>query len=879
MATMEPFKKGIVKSVLSGDTVTLQSTVTVEGESEPYEKQFSLAYVSAPRLRREGDEPWAFQSREYVRNSVLNKEVRFKTAYTTTTNQREYGIIALNDGANLAERLIEEGLVTVRQEAGRKDDPEEITEILQRYRDLETIAKAERKGIHSGDSAVVECNNDFPTETEDFFKKWGKKRMEAIVERVLTGDRIVVRLFLTPTLHQHAAMAVAGVRTPATARNGEPAEEFGDQAKQFADDRLTQQKIAVELVGCTQQNFLIGKVWIGKTSFAESLLSDGLARVNDQHISYVGSDITKLRSAEGQAKAKKLRIWKNFVPKKIEGGVECVVTRVWNGDTLTVKRTQGGSERKISLSSIRAPKVIPNVISEEFANEAKEFMRKRLIGKTVIVRIDGRKESDDKKFESKDVATVIKDGKNVALSLVEAGYAKVIYHKHDDTDRSPDYDDLRLAADQAEAAKRGIYSGKETVKEFPELVPNKDQVHKAKIQLPGLVRQGRVSGFVDYVAAGGRFKVVIPKEGYKITFLLAGLQVPKTARSSSEVSDPFGDDAAKFAMDKLMQRDVTVEFESIDKIGGFIGTIWTPDNKNFSEELLLRGFAKLHTYSAERSKYASVLFAAEERARAGRIGLWHNYVEPTEEEVLVEATVNLDLDKRPLDYRNVEVTSVLPDGRMKLQINHPQYTGALATLQSSLRKFKIEPFTDAPRRNTYVVARFSEDKQLYRARITSFDKATAQVQVNYIDYGNTELLPLSALFKLPEEYSISKLRPQAIDAVLSFIQFPAQDDYLQEALDALDHFVVGRQTVANVDFEDKKEGVMYVTLYENAEKDVHDSINAELLRLGNVMLARKPRRWEQSPAFKQIVAELKKSEDEAKDARTGIWEYGDLTED
>lgn len=45
-----------VKSVLSGDTVVL-SHITNPGQ----ERILSLAYVSAPRLRREGDEvSWSF---------------------------------------------------------------------------------------------------------------------------------------------------------------------------------------------------------------------------------------------------------------------------------------------------------------------------------------------------------------------------------------------------------------------------------------------------------------------------------------------------------------------------------------------------------------------------------------------------------------------------------------------------------------------------------------------------------------------------------------------------------------------------------------------------------------------------------------------------
>src|SRR5690606_20733788 len=124
-------------------------------------------------------------------------------------------------------------------------------------------------------------------------------------------------------------------------------------------------------------------------------------------------------------------------------------------------------------------------------------------------------------------------------------------------------------------------------------------------------------------------------------------------------------------------------------------------------------------------------------AKAARKGLWANYVEPSAEEEIAEQTANIDLDKRPSDYRNIEVTTVLPDGRLKLQINAPTHLGKLADLHNRLRKDPAIALTEVPKRNTILAARFSEDKQLYRARVTAVDRTAAnvKVQVNYIDYG------------------------------------------------------------------------------------------------------------------------------------------------
>ncbi len=61
-----------VKSVLSGDTLVLASP-----NNPAAERTLSLAYVSAPRLSKDGDEPYAFQSREFLRALTVGKQVKF----------------------------------------------------------------------------------------------------------------------------------------------------------------------------------------------------------------------------------------------------------------------------------------------------------------------------------------------------------------------------------------------------------------------------------------------------------------------------------------------------------------------------------------------------------------------------------------------------------------------------------------------------------------------------------------------------------------------------------------------------------------------------------------------------------------------------------
>lgn len=73
---------------------------------------------------------------------------------------------------------------------------------------------------------------------------------------------------------------------------------------------------------------------------------------------------------------------------------------------------------------------------------------------------------------------------------------------------------------------------------------------------------------VDFVASGSRFKLHMPKENTKITFVLAGIRAPRVARSGSgEKSEAYGPEAHKFAS-KYMQRDVEIGKSTTSEEGG-----------------------------------------------------------------------------------------------------------------------------------------------------------------------------------------------------------------------------------------------------------------------------------------------------------------------
>ena len=105
---------------------------------------------------------------------------------------------------------------------------------------------------------------------------------------------------------------------------------------------------------------------------AEHLVANGLARVVDWHAGMLaaGGGMERLRAAERNAKEKRLCLYASLpvasASSKANGSAasgspkafDAVVVRVWSGDQISVVPKDGGKERRIQLSSTRAPKYV-----------------------------------------------------------------------------------------------------------------------------------------------------------------------------------------------------------------------------------------------------------------------------------------------------------------------------------------------------------------------------------------------------------------------------------------------------------------------------------------------------------------------------------------
>lgn len=473
-------------------------------------------------------------------------------------------------------------------------------------------------------------------------------------------------------------------------------------------------------------------------------------------------------------------------------------------------------------------------------------------------------------------------------------------------DRSPHYDELVAAEEAAQSEQKGMWSSKApAAKQYQDY---SESLQKAKIQSSVLQRQKKVPAVVDYVKSASRFTILIPRENAKLTFVLSGIRAPRSARNPNEKAEPFGQEAHDFANRRCLQRDVEIDVENTDKQGGFIGVLYV-NRENFAKLLLEEGYASVHAYSAEQSGHANELFAAEEKAKEARKGIWHDY-DPAAEESnggVVLPSIN-DHSSSPANgttangtsiadpkqnYRDVVITHIDPETcAIKIQHVSPATSHALSNLMSAFRTFHISPSsnptTSPPKTGEIVAAKFSEDKEWYRARVRRNDRDAKTSEVLFIDYGNSESVAWNDIRPLgpADRFGTAKLKPQATDAQLSFCQFPSTNkEYMSEAATFLRDTIEGKSVVARVDFVEKSagatgsEGLLWVSIFDpNGRGEGQEvNVNEEIVVEGLAMVPRKLKGWEQAQA--ERVKTLKDKEEEAKGARRGMWEYGDLTDD
>uniref|UniRef100_A0ABI7WUH7 Staphylococcal nuclease domain-containing protein n=2 Tax=Felinae TaxID=338152 RepID=A0ABI7WUH7_FELCA len=858
----------------------------------PPERQINLSNIRAGNLARRAaatqpdakdtpDEPWAFPAREFLRKKLIGKEVCF-TIENKTPQGREYGMIYLGkdtNGENIAESLVAEGLAT-RREGMRANNPEQ-----NRLSECEEQAKAAKKGMWSeGNGSHTIRDLKYTIENpRHFVDSHHQKPVNAIIEHVRDGS--VVRALLLPDYYLVTVM-LSGIKCPTFRREAdgsETPEPFAAEAKFFTESRLLQRDVQIILESCHNQNIL-GTILHPNGNITELLLKEGFARCVDWSIAVYTRGAEKLRAAERFAKERRLRIWRDYVAPTAnldqkDKQFVAKVMQVLNADAIVVK-LNSGDYKTIHLSSIRPPRLEGENTQDKnkklrplydipYMFEAREFLRKKLIGKKVNVTVDYIRPASPATetvpaFSERTCATVTIGGINIAEALVSKGLATVIRYRQDDDQRSSHYDELLAAEARAIKNGKGLHSKKEVP--IHRVADISGDTQKAKQFLPFLQRAGRSEAVVEYVFSGSRLKLYLPKETCLITFLLAGIECPRGARNLPglvQEGEPFSEEATLFTKELVLQREVEVEVESMDKAGNFIGWLHI-DGANLSVLLVEHSLSKVH-FTAERSSYYKSLLSAEEAAKQKKEKVWAHY----EEQPVEEVAPVLEEKERSASYKPVFVTEITDDLHFYVQDveTGTQLEKLMENMRNDIASHPPVEGSYAPRRGEFCIAKFV-DGEWYRARVEKVE-SPARVHVFYIDYGNREILPSTRLGTLPPAFSTRVLPAQATEYAFAFIQVPQDEDARTDAVDSVVRDIQNTQCLLNV--EHLSAGCPHVTLqFADSKGDV----GLGLVKEGLVMVeVRKEKQ------FQKVITEYLNAQESAKSARLNLWRYGDFRAD
>lgn len=910
---------GIVKAVPSGDTVVImKQAAPVNGP--PPEMRVSLSSVRAPQLSRDmmSDEPFAWEAREALRERLIGRVVSFRVDYRIPALQRVfatvYGSPNITD-ASINLTTIESGLARVRRQASPSEG---VSPELDALIAAEERAATAGKGLHSNGSPTksrkLPSDSSNLLEGEALVSACRNQPMQAVVEYVATGS--VVKVFI-----QHAPagstdvradrmfmVSLSGVQSPGFRRaegddpNGPPKPlPYASNARFLTEIRLLHRDVRVVLESVDRNGVLLGSVEDpnAKIYIGEELLRAGFAKTVSWGLDH-SSRAAALRAAERYARDRQLGVWKGFrPPAPNEERFTGKVIEIISGDMLSILDDNSGEIRRITLASVRASRMErPSRERSSMpigpAAEAKETLRKKIIGRRVSVKVEYTREpgAEAVRKEVMVFATISREGDtsnaDVALALISNGLLSVVRHRGEE-DRATNYEEYLEREAAAMTAKRGMHApnAQNSGVRINNLT-GPDAKRRSKDVLAGLQRNGPYKGIVEYVTSASRYRIYLPSESMLITLALRAVRCPQSTRRTygpdgsvrEEVpGEPHGDESADFARERIMQRDVEVEINNVDRVGAFLGNLHvlspSGERTDVSEMLLSTGHGYLHeSFDASRDRAGSRYTSIEKEAREAKRGVWLDYVEP-------EATEETIVSTKSVQRRFPAVVCEIGFGGRIFVQDRDSSSAALASVARALADMNLNEAGAAPiaslRPGDVIAAKFSADGNWYRARVLFVDKATGNIDVRFLDYGNEERVQMSDIRRLGNSKGLGA-PAVATEVTLANVVVPDKEDPCGiPAGEMLVDLVYNKNVevvVMTSEGSSKVSGDILVPIAGSSSSvDKAISVREEMLKCGLARIVRK-----KSRTAKEAFKELRPLEEIGIHSRQFLWNYGEAFE-
>jgi len=886
-----------VKAVLSGDTLVLAHPTKL---FPPIEKTLTLVRIQAPRMakRNEGkEEPLAFEAREFLRKKCVGKLVTFQVEYKNAQTGRDFGTVYLGD-ENIGEAVLREGLAKFK-------DSKKESEEYKNLADAQEEAKANKLGVwaeNKKERDIVWTGFD----AEKLLKTFNNKPVNVIVEYVMNGSSLRVQL---PT-NEMVVLHLTGVQCPGIkvedkktkdnkTEKVEIGMEWSKEARHYTELRILHRDVTVLFEGVDKFDSFFGTILISNNenseepvTFQEELLLKGFAKIAEWSVAR-SKYANRFRKAEGAAKNKKLRVWANYEPpvatlkNEDKNLFNAQIVEVLSGDTVRIRDEQGHEER-ITLSSIRSQRFAgKGKDPEPWAFEAKDTLRRRVVGKTVQVKVDYRRELKRTVSQTKVVAgqkqqvetelveerrycTLLVNDKSVAVELVKNGYASVIKHKSGE-ERSISYDQLMLAESDAKKKNRGLWGPKKNAPIHRINDITGDTVGQTQKYLVSL-KDKKIKAIVEKVFTGTRYKLLLPKESLVITFAITGVTSPSLRPRDEKSPKPFSQEAVNYVVDQLLMRDVEIVVRNIDKVGSFVGDLYV-GNSHFAINLLKSGYGMLQKM-AERLPNYEELKDAEAVARDAKKNVWS--VDPAvfrtkkqrvQEDVTTASAAASKFKIVSGEPFTIRVTEILAADHFFVQrADSVEDIQRVEDLLAAVNPDELEQ-ADSFDQGQIVLAYFVSDDSWYRGKITKVNKDKQEATVLYIDYGSSETISTSNIRVLPKDSELVKVKPTAVESKLAFITLHSEN-YVDEAQLLFVELVSDKDLEAKVEYIEG--GIQHITLVDKTD---NTNINQTLVRNGLAFVDTYYKKFDE---FKSIYPVYEKELQMAKMEKYNLWEEGDI---
>eukprot|EP01128_Nolandella_sp_AFSM9_P003365 TRINITY_DN1442_c0_g1_i1.p1 TRINITY_DN1442_c0_g1~~TRINITY_DN1442_c0_g1_i1.p1 ORF type:complete len:947 (+),score=364.09 TRINITY_DN1442_c0_g1_i1:83-2923(+) len=326
---------------------------------------------------------------------------------------------------------------------------------------------------------------------------------------------------------------------------------------------------------------------------------------------------------------------KPFRPPRILERRPAIVREVTSGDSVVLidveAKVVNAPPKQINLTmqSLRAPSLGRRVMKngkasyaadEPFAFLSREYLRKRLVGKSVVYTVGH--DTGNRVY-----GEIFLKEENLRFTIVQKGWADISYKVKEG--REPREEDLQLQAlkDAAQAKGLGIWNSnqKGAVPRVNYRESQRGEVSAELFDFFEKMKGKALSGIVEQVRSGSTLRIRLTQSQDNILLLLAGIRAPTYNFSNDALSEPFSRESKFFTEHLLLNRDVTVTLQGIDKYNNFFGTVLDDKKRNISVNLLSMGLASYVDWSASTKEDRKAFPEAEALAQKKKLRIWKNF--------------------------------------------------------------------------------------------------------------------------------------------------------------------------------------------------------------------------------------------------------------